>query len=52
MCIFGIPGGQPESSIHLLERARAGNRHDGLDATKQQIKFKNMFAPDFRMQQL
>lgn len=49
--MFGIPCGQHESSIHLLERAVSGNGH-GLGAAKKQIQFKSMFALNLRMQQL
>ena len=46
---LGIPCGPFQSSVHLLERAKAGNGNDGLDAAKEQLKLKNMFALDVRL---
>lgn len=51
VCMFGVPCGQHEASIHFLERAVSGNRR-GLGAAKNQVRFKNMFALNLRMQQL
>lgn len=49
---LGISRGPFQSSVHLLERAKAGNGNDGLDAAREQLELKNTFALDVSMKLL